>query len=98
MAFAENNTLGRGRKLGSINVSTASIKQNLQMLVENNLDTLDADLKALTPRDRIKAITDLCKFIVPTLKQVEQEVTNTTDLTFLDQFSESQLQILLENS
>jgi len=96
--FTENNTLGRGRKLGSTNVATTSIKQNLQKLVENNLDTLDADLKALTPKDRIKAITDLCKFIVPTLKQVDAEVTNTTDLTFLDQFSESQLQILLENS
>ncbi len=98
MAFTHNNTLGKGRKLGSQNVSTASIKQSLQMLVENNLDTLDADLKALTPKDRVKAITDLCKFIVPTLKQVDAEVTNTTDLTFLDQFTESQLQILLENS
>ena len=97
MAFTENNKLGRGRKLGSINVSTASIKQNLQMLVENNLDTLDADLKALTPKDRIKAITDLCKFIVPTLKQVDAEVTNTTDLTWLDSWSESDLTKLLNS-
>ena len=97
MAFTENNKLGRGRKLGSINVSTASIKQNLQMLVENNLDTLDADLKALTPKDRVKAITDLCKFIVPTLKQVDAEVTNTTDLTWLDSWSESDLTKLLNN-
>ena len=96
--FTQNNTLGKGRKLGSQNVVTGTIKQNLQKLIENNLDTLDADLKSLTPKDRIKAITDLCKFIVPTLKQVDAEVTNTTDLTFLDQFSESQLQILLENS
>ena len=96
--FTENNTLGRGRKVGSQNVSTASIKQNLQMLVENNLSTLDADLKSLTPKDRIKAITDLCKFIVPTLKQVDAEVKSSTDLTFLDQFTETQLQILLENS
>ena len=97
MAFTENNKLGRGRKLGSINVSTASIKQNLQMLVENNLDTLDADLKALTPKDRVKAITDLCKFIVPTLKQVDAEVTNTTDLTWLDSWSESDLTKLLNS-
>ena len=62
------------------------------------METLDADLKSLSPKDRIKAITDLVKYIIPTLKQVDAEVTNTTDLTFLDQFSESQLQILLENS
>jgi hypothetical protein len=96
--FTENNTLGRGRKLGSTNVATTSIKQNLQKLVENNLSTLDSDLKSLSSKDRIKAITDLCRFIIPTLKQVDAEVTNTTDLTFLDQFTESQLQILLENS
>jgi hypothetical protein len=96
--FEKNNKIGKGRPLGVCNKNSVSIKQNLQMLVENNLDTLDADLKALTPKDRVKAITDLCKFIVPTLKQVDAEVTNTTDLTFLDQFTESQLQILLENS
>ena len=98
MAFTENNTLGRGRKVGSQNLTTQSIKQNLQMLVENNIETLDADIKSLSPKDRIKAITDLVKYIIPQLKQVDAEVTNTTDLTFLDQFTESQLQILLENS
>jgi hypothetical protein len=67
------------------------------MLVQNNLDTLDADLKALTPKDRVKAITDLCKFIVPTLKQVDAEVTNTTDLTWLDSWSESDLTKLLNS-
>jgi len=95
--FTENNTLGKGRKLGSTNVATTSIKQNLQKLVENNLDTLDADLKALTPKDRIKAITDLCKFIVPTLKQVDAEVTRTTDLTWLDAWSEEDLTKLLNS-
>lgn len=95
--FTENNTLGRGRKLGSTNVATTSIKQNLQMLVENNLSTLDADLKALSPKDRIKAITDLCKFIVPTLKQVDAEVKSTTDLTWLDAFSEDDLTKLLNS-
>ena len=84
MAFTENNTLGKGRKLGSLNVATVSIKENLQMLVENNLTTLDADLKALSSKDRIKAITDLCKFIVPTLKAIDADVKSTnTDLNWL---------------
>lgn len=95
--FTENNKLGRGRKLGSLNVATVSIKENLQMLVENNLTTLDADLKSLSPKDRIKAITDLCKFIVPTLKQVDAEVKSSTDLTWLDNWSEEELQKLLNS-
>jgi len=86
-----------GRPKGSQNLTTQSIKQNLQMLVENNLDTLDADLKALSPKDRIKAITDLCKFIVPTLKQVDAEVTNTTDVSWLNDWTEEELTKLLNS-
>lgn len=97
MAFTQNNTLGRGRKVGSQNKTTISIKQNFQKLIEDNLELLDSDLKALTPKDRIRAITELAKFVVPTMKQVEAEVTSVNDLTWLDQFSENDLQKLLNN-
>lgn len=97
MAFTQNNTLGRGRKVGSQNKTTISIKQNFQKLIEDNLELLDSDLKALTPKDRIRAITELAKFVVPTMKQVEAEVTSVNDLTWLDRFSENDLQKLLNN-
>jgi hypothetical protein len=98
MAFLENNTLGRGRKIGSQNLTTQSIKQNLQRLVENNLSTLDEDLKALSPKDRVKAVIDLCKYVVPSLKQVDAEVTNGgTDLNFLSQYSEEELYKILKS-
>lgn len=97
MAFTQNNTLGRGRKVGSQNKTTISIKQNFQKLIEDNLELLDSDLKALTPKDRIRAITELAKFVVPTMKQVEAEVTSVNDLTWLDRFSETDLQKLLNN-
>lgn len=97
MAFTQNNTLGRGRKAGSQNKTTISIKQNFQKLIEDNLELLDSDLKALTPKDRIRAVTELAKFVVPTMKQVEAEVTSVNDLTWLDQWSEIDLQKLLNN-
>jgi hypothetical protein len=97
MGFTQNNTLGRGRKAGSLNKTTISIKQNFQTLIEDNLELLDSDLKSLTPKDRIKAITELAKFVVPTMKQVEAEVTSVNNLTWIDQFSESDLQKLLNN-
>ena len=97
MAFTENNTLGRGRKVGSQNLTTQSIKQNLQMLVENNMETLDADIKSLSPKDRIKAITDLVKYIIPTLKQVDAEVTNTTDISWINDWTEEELTKLLNS-
>jgi len=98
MAFENNNTLGRGRKKGSQNFCTASIKQNLQSLVESNLINLNDDLKSLSPKDRVKAVIDLCKYVVPSLKQVDAEVTNGgTDLNFLSQYSEEELYKILKS-
>jgi len=97
MGFEINNKIGRGRKIGSLNKATISIKDNFQNLIENNLELLDADLKSLSSKDRLRTIIDLAKFVVPTLKQVEQEVTNKTDLTWLDSFDEAQLTKLLNN-
>ena len=97
MGFEINNKIGRGRKIGSLNKATISIKDNFQNLIENNLELLDADLKSLSSKDRLRTIIDLAKFVVPTLKQVEQEVKNTTDLTWLDSFDEAQLTKLLNN-
>ena len=97
MGFEINNKIGRGRKLGSVNKATISIKDNFQNLIENNLELLDADLKSLSSKDRLRTIIDLARFLVPTLKQVEQEVKNTTDLTWLDAWSESDLTKLLNS-
>jgi hypothetical protein len=97
MAFTQGNNLGKGRKLGSVNKTTLSIKENYQKLIENNIDLLDADLKALSPRDRIKAIIELSKFIIPTLKQVEADVNTTTDISFLDAYTEEELYKILNS-
>jgi hypothetical protein len=97
MGFEINNKIGRGRKVGSFNKATISIKDNFQSLIENNLELLDADLKSLSSKDRLRTIIDLAKFVVPTLKQVEQDIKNTTDLTWLETWSEEDLTKLLNN-
>lgn len=40
------------------------------MLVENNLERLQDDLNELEPKDRIKFILEMAKFILPTLQSV----------------------------
>ena len=60
-----------GRTKGTPNRNTDEIRQNFQLLIENNLTTLENDLKELKPKDRIKAILDLSKFVLPTLKATE---------------------------
>jgi len=97
MAFEQGNRIGPGRKPGSLNKNTISIKSNFQKLVEDNIEQLDADLKALSPRDRIKAIIELSKFIIPTLKQIDAEVNTTTDVSWLDQYTESDLEKILNS-
>lgn len=68
------NTTGKkfgGRKKGVSNKDTVSIRDAFKLLIENNLETLQSDLKLLKPNERIKAITELSKFCVPTLKAVD---------------------------
>lgn len=60
-----------GRTKGTPNRNTDEIRQKFQLLIENNLTTLENDLKELEPKDRIKAILDLSKFVLPTLKATE---------------------------
>lgn len=68
------NTTGKkfgGREKGVSNKDTVSIRDAFKLLIENNLETLQSDLKALKPNERIKAIIELSKFCVPTLKAVD---------------------------
>jgi len=60
-----------GRKLGSENKVTRATKGLISNVIENNLVTIQEDLEKLSPRDRINAIIQLMKFIVPTLKSVD---------------------------
>ncbi len=98
MAFKIGNKSGGGRPSGSRNKVTSSIKESYIKLVENNIDQLDADLKSLAARDRIKAIIELSKFIIPTIKQVDidAEVASKGNLSWLDSFTESELEKLLK--
>ncbi|MDA9069190.1 hypothetical protein N8258_01275 [Algibacter sp.] len=68
------NTTGKkygGRNKGTPNKLTTDIRQKFSLLVDKNLDRLQDDLDTLEPRDRLKIIIELSKFILPTLKATE---------------------------
>ena len=68
-----------GRTKGTSNKDTAEIRNSFQLLIENNLKQLEQDLKGLEPKDRVKAILELAKFVVPLLKSTElNDVTTRT--------------------
>lgn len=68
-----------GRIKGTQNKDTAEIRENFQLLIENNLLQLETDLQELEPKDRIKAILELAKFVLPTLRSTELTTENEND-------------------
>jgi hypothetical protein len=65
-----------GRTKGTPNRNTTEIREQFQSLITDNLEQMNSDLKALEPKERIKAIIDLSKFVLPTLKAIDFTDTN----------------------
>jgi hypothetical protein len=61
-----------GRVKGSPNLITSEIRQQFQNIIENNLQQINKDLKAIEdPAQRVRLLLDLAKFVIPSLKQTE---------------------------
>ncbi|RTY89861.1 hypothetical protein EKM01_12145 [Flavobacterium sp. RSP46] len=60
-----------GRPKGTLNKATAELREKFTLLVENNFDKLQSDIDLLEPKDRIKTILELAKFVIPVLRSTE---------------------------
>ena len=80
MPFTKNDPrINRGvRPVGSKNNATTEIRKKYLELIENNFEQLEKDLKTLKASERVKAIIDLSKFVLPTLKATEMSLNNET--------------------
>jgi hypothetical protein len=70
------NTTGQkfgGRTKGTPNKTTNEIREFYQLLIDENLEQIKTDLNALEPKERLKMILELSKFVIPTLKAIEME-------------------------
>jgi hypothetical protein len=65
-----------GRAKGTLNKNTSELRERFTLLIENNFDKLQTDIDLLEPKDRIKVILELAKFVVPTLKATELTTGN----------------------
>ena len=68
-----------GRPKGSKNKNTTAIRERFQELIEDNYEQLEKDLKSLKANDRVKAIIELAKFILPTLKATEVDLSTSNN-------------------
>ena len=80
MPFKKNDPrINRGgRPVGSKNNATTEIRNKYLQLIENNFKQLEEDLQTLKASERVKAIIELSKFILPTLKATEMSLSNET--------------------
>ena len=60
-----------GRVKGTTNKVTAEIRDMFKLIVENNLEGLQADMDALLPAERVKCNLGMGKFCLPTLKAID---------------------------
>jgi hypothetical protein len=65
-----------GRTKGVVNKTTSELRERFTLLIDNNFDKLQTDIDLLEPKDRIKVILELAKFVVPTLKATELTTGN----------------------
>ena len=86
MPFKKNDPrINRGgRPVGSKNNATTEIRKKYQELIENNFEQLEKDLKSLRASERVKAIIELSKFILPTLKATEMSLSNETNFQAIE--------------
>jgi pyruvate/2-oxoglutarate dehydrogenase complex dihydrolipoamide dehydrogenase (E3) component len=67
----------KSTRKGIPNRSTTEIRQKINDIIQNNISKLQDDIDKLEPKDRIKTIIELSKFVLPTLKAVDMENTTT---------------------
>lgn len=77
-----------GRKKGTPNKSSASLRQSIQTILENNIEQYQGDLNEMSAKDRVTSINNLMKFSLPQLKAQDVKMnvdTNGVDESILDE-------------
>lgn len=67
MSRQKNDGKGRlgGRKAGTPNKTTQSTRQWIQLLLEENQDSIREDLKKMSAKDRVNALLSLIPYVTP---------------------------------
>jgi len=63
----------KGKPKGATNKNTKELRGKISLILNNNIDKVEQDLKQLQPKDRLNVLLQLMKFVIPQLKQVEIE-------------------------
>lgn len=71
-----------GRKLGTPNILTNELRQNIATLLNNNLVKMQTDINALQPLNRLNILIELYKLCLPRMIETnESDDTNFNPIT-----------------
>ena len=81
MARPKNDGKGRigGRAKGTPNKTTKEMREWLAKLVSKNRKQIEADLRALEPKERVSMLERLMQYVLPKQQAVKAEIGNLTD-------------------
>lgn len=91
MKFEKGKPKTGGRTPGTPNRVTGDFRQRIQQLLDEQFDQLQADIKALEPKERVNSIIRLLEYTTPKLQRTE----TTIDLSKL---TEEQIDALFERA
>lgn len=68
-----------GRTKGSLNRTTAEMKDKVQFFIESNFDQIQLDFIQLEPRERVTLYERMLKYVIPA--KVENEIIKNEDVS-----------------
>ena len=89
------NQISVGRKKGATAKHSKTVKRAIANIVADNVNQIRIDLMELEPKDRINALIQLSKFVIPTLKTVDMETNiNESSMTIIDAIMNTDEQLI----
>jgi len=62
-----------GRKKGTPNKDTKKLRERISDLIDNNFDTIQADIDQLEPKERLDFLVKLFEYGLPKLQRITHE-------------------------
>jgi len=75
MAFTKKTASKAGKKSsrkGKPNKVNQELRERIKLLLEENFEQFEKDLKSLQPKERVQATLKLFEFTVPKLQRIDQ--------------------------
>ena len=81
------NTTGKkfgGRTKGTLNRTTADVKEAIKTIIDAEFETLDTYLVQLTAKERLDFLAKLLPYVVPKQSEVTLDAEKVVTISFID--------------